>query len=146
MYVEKALSSRYSLVPRRDTDLPQLCGYYKSFTDSIVREYTNMKVVVRNNAGPVAVIKAKYFRRQEFPRRVKEEGYVGLTSKYVFQGNEFVERIPGIPFIMFVDMDTDWTPPDYAVRAIIHMGWNPFFSISDLMTYLDSLPIHGNSK
>ena len=125
--------------------------YYTSFSDNIVREYSNMKVVVRrgnrpSETGPVAIIKAKYFRRQEFPRRVKEEGYVGLTSKYVYDNNTFIERIPGIPFVMFVDMDADWTPPDYAVRALANMGWDPFFSINDLVRYLNTLPIYGRGQ
>ena len=75
----------------------------------------------------------------EFPRRVKEESYVGLTAKYDLIDNTFVEKYPNLPFIMFIDMAQNYTPPAFAMRRLINYGWIPFFQLDKLMAYLNKL-------
>lgn len=39
---------------------------------------------------------------------------------------------------MFVDMEEDLDPPEYAVRRLVTAGWEAFFSVEDLIIYLES--------
>ena len=137
-YVEEALSGEYSFVAFNSTNLPSPIAYHSAFGRAIVRAYQNMKVVINKATNkPVAIIKAKYFSKDEFPRRAKEEAYVGFTTKYMFHQGEFKERYPGLPLIMFVDMDTDLYPPAFAIVRLATAGWEAFFSIKDLKEFLD---------
>lgn len=87
----------------------------------------------------LAIVKGKFFRQPEFPRRVKEESYVGLTAKYDLIDNTFVEKYPNLPFIIFIDMAQNYTPPAFAIRRLINYGWIPFFQLDKLMAYLNKL-------
>lgn len=136
VYVEEALRGDYQLVSFSKTNLPPPIGYHASF-GATARPYQNMKVVLSKEGRPLAILKAKYFREQEFPRRAKEEGYVGLTTRFVYSDG-FRERYPNVPMIMFVDMATSFHPPEYAVRRLVTAGWDAAFSISELRSLIES--------
>lgn len=138
-YVEVSLEDRYTLHTFGRSSLDPPVAYYSSFSDSTVRPYQNMKVVIDKASGqPVAILKAKFFSEREFARRVKEEAYPGLTTKYDLRDGDFIDGYPGLPLIMFVDMVEDFTPPEYAVRKLVETGWDAFFSIDELRRYLDA--------
>jgi len=142
-YVEEALmaTGRYSLEAPSRTSIARPLAYHHAFGDATVRSYTNLRVVVdKKTKQPLAIIKAKFFREPEFPRRVKEEAYVGLTIKYEYEDGVFRQRYEDIPLIMFVDMARSLHPPEYAVRRLVTAGWDVFFSIDELRGYLDQLP------
>jgi uncharacterized protein (DUF2147 family) len=144
-YVEEALKDDYVFTSFPIAGLPQPIGYHKAFGADTVKPYTNLKVVcVKETGKPIAIIKAKYFRKQEFPRRAKEEAYVGITTKFNYIDGNFIEHYPGIPLIMFVDMDTELCPPEYAITRLVTSGWEVFFTIEELEKYLNSLK--GNSS
>lgn len=135
-YIEECLSAEFDIVTFRQTSLPLPIAYHASFSETGAEPYENMKVVQKKDTRqPIAILKAKFFRRQEFPRRTKEEAYVGFTSKYALQRGVFVARYPNLPLVMFVDM-ADIEPPDYAVRRLSTAGWEVFFSVEDLLDFL----------
>lgn len=137
-YLEEKLIDEYDFVPFKQTSLPQPIAYHASFSTAQAASYENMKVAIsKRMRQPVAIIKAKFFRRQEFPRRAKEEAYVGFTTKYALAGGVFQKRYPSIPMIMFVDMAA-FSPPDYAIRRLSTAGWDVFFSIDELRAFLSS--------
>ncbi len=138
-YVEEALKDKFPLVSFEAAGLPLPVGYHSKFSSiATVQSYGNLKVVLGRHGRPIAVIKAKYFRKPEFPRRAKEEAYVGLTAKYDLKGSKFTSRY-NLPFIMFVDMDVTLTPPEFALVRLVAAGWLPVFKISDLRDYLQTL-------
>lgn len=101
-----------------------------------VNPYTNLKVVCDKNRKIIAIIKAKFFRVQEFPRRCKEEAFVGISLKYAFNNDQFVRR-SNVPLIMFIDMACDCAPPPHALKRLMCFGWNIVFSIDDLISRLN---------
>lgn len=135
-YVEEKLSEDYLFLPFNETPLPLPIAYHASFSSAKASTYENLKVIVsKKTSQPIAIIKAKFFRRQEFSRRAKEEAYVGFTTKFALLDGEFLERYPNIPLIMFVDM-TAISPPDYAIRRLTTAGWEIFFSTDELQNFL----------
>ena len=147
-YLEEFLKPDYALVSFADTNLPLPIGYYVNFADDLnIQPYDNLKVIQRvSTKENIAIIKGKFFRQPEFPRRVKEEAYVGVTTSYTLENNVFVSRYPGKPLIMFIDMQNNWTPPSFAVKRLIGYGWHPFFELSQLKGYLDTLSDGGNDE
>lgn len=138
-YVEEALKKDFRLVSFDEAGLPLPVGYQTHFAGAAtVQAYGNLKVVVDKNNKPVAILKAKYFRKQEFPRRAKEEAYVGLTAKYDIEGQRFTTRYK-LPFIMFIDMDTNLVPPEFALFRLATCGWLPIFKIEALRNHLNTL-------
>lgn len=138
-YLEEALKDDFDFVSFEEANLPLPVGYQINFAGgATVQPYGNLKVVVDKKGLPKAIIKAKYFRKQEFPRRVKEEAYVGLTTKYELNAKEFSTRYK-LPFIMFVDMDTNLVPPEFAVVRLTTTGWLPFFKVEEIRKFLKSL-------
>jgi len=136
LYVENSLSSHFEVIDFKDSGLPPPIAYYSQFGEFNVNPYSNLKVIVsKTNNKPLAILKAKYFRKQEFPRRSKEESYVGLTTKYKIENDKFVEKY-NLPIIMFVDMDKELMPPEYSVIRMFTSGWEVFFSIDTLIKYL----------
>ena len=137
-YLEESLANEYEFTLFRQTDLPPPIAYHGSFSTAQAYPYENMKVVInRQTQRPVAIIKAKFFRRQEFPRRAKEESYVGFTTTFTLINGDFRERYVGVPLVMFVDMATS-PPPSYAVRRLVTAGWEVFFSIDELRMFLST--------
>ena len=130
-YLEEFLKPDFKLVSFCETDLPDPIGFQESFCEDKTGTYKNLKVIVNASNRPLAIIKGKFFRRQEFPRRVKEESYVGLTVSYSFSDERFVPKYD-IPLIMFIDMIEDYTPPEYTIRRLINYGWNPYFNLNHL--------------
>lgn len=138
LYVENSLSSYFKVIDFKDSGLKPPIAYYSQFGEFNVNPYSNLKVIVSKISDePIAILKAKYFRKQEFPRRSKEESYVGLTTKYEISNNKFVEKY-NLPIIMFADMDKELTPPEYSVIRMFTSGWEVFFSIDTLIEYLQS--------
>jgi len=90
-------------------------GYHSEISSETVRPYTNLKAVLTPSGDLACLLKAKFFREQEFPRRCKEEAFVGLTLKYHLTDSGFTNRFD-VPLIMFVDMADDFSPPPYAIR------------------------------
>lgn len=149
-YITEALSGDFIVTPMsRVTGAPKPVAYHDEFGMATVKPYQNLKAVLRrNNRRLLAILKAKSFRGPEFARRVKEEAYVGITTKFTYESNSagtigepghFRERYVGIPLIMFVDMEEDLDPPTYAVRRLVTAGWQAFFSVDSLISYLKEL-------
>jgi hypothetical protein len=110
-------------------------GYHSEISSENVRPYTNLKVVKDATGKIVCVLKAKFFRIQEFPRRCKEEAFVGLSLKYQLSGQTFSKRFTP-PLIMYVDMAADCVPPAYAIKRLMSFGWQVVFSTEQLITKL----------
>ena len=140
-YLEEYLKPDYELVSFADAKLPAPIAYYIAFAPDLnIKPYSNLKVIRRRDTKEnIAIIKGKFFRKQEFPRRAKEESYVGITAMYDYTNGAFKASYPGKPLIMFIDMQENWTPPSYALRRLISYGWHPFFQLNRLKTYLDKL-------
>lgn len=139
-YLEEALAEYYNFVSFDSAFLASPVGYYSAFGKATVRPYSNIKVIVSKKSGrPIAIIKGKFFRQQEFGRRAKEEAFVGFTTKFVYSGGTFQERYPDIPLIMFVDIEPTCQPLEYAVTRLVTAGWEVFFSINRLKSYLDAI-------
>jgi hypothetical protein len=119
LYAEQYLLPQFQCVSISKSGLPSALPYYRAFTSEKVRPYTNLKAVYcKSSQRYVALLKAKFFREEEFARRAKEEAYVALTLKNEFQNGIFVERYKGLPLIMFVDMARALVPPEFAVRRL----------------------------
>lgn len=112
-------------------------GYHAEISTENVRPYTNLKVVQDSSGKSLCLLKAKFFRAPEFPRRCKEEAFVGLTIKYNYSKKIFSERLK-IPLVMFVDMASDCPPQDRALKRLISFGWHVVFSTAELIRYLKS--------
>lgn len=139
-YLEEALGEHYNVVPFKATSLPKPLAYHANFGATGVGPYTSFKVVVsRKTRLPIAIIKGKFFSQDEFGRRAKEEAYVGFTTKFKYEKGIFKERYPGIPFIMFIDIDSDCEPLEYGITKLVNSGWEVFFSIKKLIDYLSEL-------
>ncbi|SDZ79810.1 hypothetical protein SAMN05421743_101240 [Thalassobacillus cyri] len=139
-FVEDSLGDSYEIVSFNETNLERPIAYHSNFTTGKVSPYQNMKVIrLRETKVPLAIIKAKYFSEREFGRRAKEEAYVGITTKYIYNNGSFVERYKGLPLIMFVDMDEKLIPQEYFIRRLINTGWTVFFSIETLRQFLKDI-------
>ena len=147
-YLEEYLKPDYELVSFSEAGLPAPIAYYVAFaTNMNIQQYDNLKVIRKTDTHEnIAIIKGKFFRKQEFPRRAKEESYVGITASYKLDNNVFKLSYPGKPLIMFIDMQDKWTPPAHALRRLISYGWHPFFQLNRLKVYLDALSKGGNNE
>ncbi|WP_350315749.1 hypothetical protein OHK33_12915 [Pectobacterium aroidearum] len=119
------------------THTPSSCGintigYHSELTNETVRPYTNLKVVKDKNGKIVCLIKAKFFREQEFSRRCKEEAFVGLTLAHSYNGVAFNRRF-SFPLIMYIDMPLECTPPNYSLNRLIDFGWEIVFNPQELL-------------
>ncbi|MGL5470295.1 MAG: hypothetical protein ACRDCT_19230 [Shewanella sp.] len=112
-------------------------GYHSEISSENVKPYTNLKVVKDASGKIVCVLKAKFFRIQEFPRRCKEEAFVGLSLKYHWSGKTFSKRFTP-PLIMYVDMASDCVPPAHAIKRLMSFGWQVVFSTEQLIKILSS--------
>jgi hypothetical protein len=113
-------------------------GYHAEIASENVRPYTNLKAVFNRDGKMLAILKAKFFRIQEFPRRCKEEAFVGLTLKYKYHNGKFAPR-HATPIVMFVDMAEDCKPPEYAVKRLICFGWDVVFSTEELIALMHAI-------
>lgn len=135
-YVQLALEEvGYKVVSPSKAGLHAI-GYHSEITSQNVRPYTNLKVVLTPEGKIACLLKTKFFRTQEFPRRCKEEAFVGLTLKYKYTGNTTFAKRLNVPLIMFVDMASDCVPPAHAVKRLISFGWHAVFSTDELIGYL----------
>lgn len=134
-YVELALERAGFRVVTPSAAKLRAIGYHGEISSETVRPYTNLKAVMNASGKVICFIKAKFFRAQEFPRRCKEEAFVGLTLKYRYVDGAFQNRL-NVPLIMFLDMATDCSPPAHAVKRLISFGWHAVFSTDDLVTFL----------
>ncbi|KAB0665696.1 hypothetical protein F6V25_08225 [Oryzomonas japonica] len=133
-YVELALvSAGFNVLSPTQAGFNAI-GYHSQIVQDTVKPYTNLKIIRDQNSNNLCVLKAKYLRQQEFPRRCKEEAFVGLTLKYSFHDN-FIKKL-NIPLIMFIDMAPDCNVPEYAVRRLMCFGWDITFSTDNLISYL----------
>lgn len=96
-----------------------------------VSSYTNLKIIQDLNGNTLAYLKGKYFRPQELPRRCKEESYVALTLKYRLTGIKF-SLTHKYPIIMFIDMPSNFNPPEFALRQIQCFGWSICFNADQI--------------
>jgi hypothetical protein len=137
-YIELALKKSGYRVEKASVLKDKAIGYHSEFAVSgeKVNPYTNLKVILDENGNLLAFLKGKFFRQQEFPRRCKEEAYVSLTLKYRLSEGEFINRY-SVPFIMFVDMPSDITPPEYALRRLASFGWSVAFNESDILDLIE---------
>lgn len=137
-YVELALEENgYRLVTPSKVGV-NVRGYHAEISKENVRPYTNLKAVVSESGQVLCLIKAKFFRIQEFARRCKEEAFVGLTLLSSFENDEFSDK-SSIPLVMFIDMPTNCTVPTHAIKRLMSFGWHPVFSIAELTKYMEEL-------
>lgn len=137
-FIQKAVTNEgYKIVSAIQAGL-DLKGYHSEITDSNVRPYTNFKVVQDQKGKSLCILKGKFFSVKEFDRRCKEEGFVGLSLKYKWDGNQFGKRF-SIPTIMCIDMESDFTPPEFAVRKLVAMGWLVAFGPNHLLEILKKI-------
>lgn len=64
---------------------------------------------------------------------------MGLTAKYRLENNCFVMQYDHLPFILFIDMADNYTPPESSIRRLMNYGWQPFFQLNRLAAYLKEL-------
>lgn len=138
-YVELALKNAGYKILKPSKNTLETIGYHSEISKETVKPYTNLKLIADQNNNILCVLKAKFFRDQEFPRRCKEEAFVGLSLKYTYDGTTFTERFPQIPLFMFIDMNIDCTPPSHALNRLKSFGWVPFFDIEDLILALNEV-------
>lgn len=138
-YVELALEQAGFRVTTPSAAGLRAIGYHSEISNETVRPYTNLKAVKNSSGKTICFIKAKFFRSQEFPRRCKEEAFVGLTLKYSYVSGKFQNRL-SVPLIMFLDMAPDCIPPSHAVKRLISFGWHAVFSTDDLINFLRKCP------
>ena len=137
-FIQKAvINENYKIVSATQAGL-DLKGYHSELTASNVRPYTNFKVVQNSKGKSLCILKGKFFSVKEFDRRCKEEGFVGLSLEYKWDGNKFNKRF-SIPTIMCIDMESDFTPPEFAVRKLVAMGWLVAFGPNHLIEILKKL-------
>ncbi|PGA16234.1 hypothetical protein COL65_20295 [Priestia aryabhattai] len=137
-YVEEVLINNFDIVTFVTSKLEKPIAYHKGFGEFRVSPYQNLKVIIdKETKEPLGIIKAKYFSKDEFSRRAKEEGYVGLTTTFKIENDEFINRYKDIPLIMFVDMDENLVPPERAIAKLINTGWTVFFGVDDLISFLE---------
>lgn len=148
-YVVQALEqSGYRVKKQKDVFGSTIKGYHEKLFDVDIGAFTSIEVICRETGEPLALFKAKYFRRPEFDRRVKEEAFVSFTSAFEVrkEGDTLLlKRRQELPYVMFVDIDPEWTPAPESVKQLVRMGWNVFFRIPDLLDFLSSLKT-GSSK
>jgi len=135
-YVELALIDAGFLVCKPQEVGIRTIGYHSELSNENVRAYTNLKAIVNESGELLGILKAKFFREQEFPRRCKEEAFVGLTLKYHYGSGNFHKRFD-VPLIMYVDMAANFSPPEYAVKRLISFGWTAVFSTDELIQLLN---------
>jgi len=139
-YIELVLKSEGFNVEKASTIAEKPIGYHAQFVsaDEKVNPYTNLKVIVDSKGHLLAYLKGKYFRRQEFPRRCKEEAYVALTLKHDIVQGSFKKRV-FIPIIMFIDMQENFTPPEYALKRLECFGWSSAFNYDDIVKLINKI-------
>lgn len=143
-YVVQALKKEgYKIRKQKEALGSTIKGYHGELFDVNIRSFTSIEIICTEKGLPIAMLKAKYFRPQEFDRRVKEEGFTSFTSSFnvVKEKDEIILRrkLEKLPRIMFIDTEPNWTPDPEPVKQLIRMGWDVFFKISDLIKYLESI-------
>lgn len=138
-YIVLCLLNEGYRIEKASTLKDKAIGFHSEFSinGEKVNPYTNLKVIINPQDEVVAFLKGKFFRQPEFPRRCKEESYVAFTLKHLLQNGVFSERY-SIPFIMFIDMPSDYTPPDYALRRLMAFGWSIAFNKDDVLEIIKS--------
>lgn len=131
-YVELVLKQAgYTVETPFDANI-RLVGYHAELTKEKVKPYTNFRIVKNSSGRILGILKAKYFRVQEFPRRCKEEAFVGLSLKNSVENGKFAQRFK-FPLIMFVDMPENCSPPVYSCKRLEYFGWDMVFSVDELL-------------
>lgn len=145
-YVNAALGKEgYKVVTPSEAKIRAI-GYHSKLTGATVKPYNNLKAVLNADGQVVCLLKAKFYRLQEFSRRCKEEAFVGLTLKYKRTGTDFTERFP-FPLIMFIDMSEGCVPPDHAVKRLQSFGWEVVFSVESLISKLvEKTTVHQHAQ
>lgn len=109
-------------------------------SESAPQQFNNFSLVFARDGSPLAYLKAKYFRQQEFERRAKEEAFVGLTLVSGWDG-VVKKNETAIPVIMYVDTDDD--PSTVKVKRSLAklqaFGWLTCLGSDDLKVTLDRL-------
>lgn len=139
-YIEEFLKPEFNLRKFNEVSLDPPIGYHADFTRSRVEPYENLKVVsVPATKRPIAILKAKYFRQQEFARRAKEEAFVGLTLLHRFHNGHFVRKYSNLPLVMFIDCEPDCRAHSHSLIRLITVGWTVFFSPNEMKSYFMEL-------
>ncbi len=131
-YVEQALQEHGFAVG----DVPKSLrlGFHATLAEGIaaVRPYANLVGITRPSGELAGILKAKFFREPEFPRRCKEEAYVAFTMRHRVDEQQIAPVfLP--PLIMFIDMAEDLVPPPRALRRLQGFGWTVAFRIDQLI-------------
>lgn len=84
--------------------------------------FNNLSLVLTNDNKPLAYIKTKYFRNQEYERRAKEESFIGLMMSFDHAVATGSRRLP---LIMYVDTDTSniLEKVQRALNKLESFGW-----------------------
>jgi hypothetical protein len=140
--IQRLAENGYSIGKQKEILGSTIKGYHEKLFDIDIGPFNSIEVISDEEKQPVTLFKAKYFRSQEFDRRVKEEGFISFTSAFEVtrQSDKLVlRRRSQLPFVMFIDMDRGWTPEPEPIKQLIRMGWDVFFRINDLLDFLKSL-------
>lgn len=136
-YITLALESKGFTLKKATS--AQLTGFHAEFegNEKTVKPYQNFKLLLDHHGNELALLKGKFFRSQEFARRCKEEAYIALSLKYSMQNGAVVDR-SGLPLIMFIDMEEEYDPPEYALKRLMAFGWVACFSVEDVLKVIGS--------
>lgn len=121
----------------------RITGYIGKLFEVNGGAFNSFSVICSKKGIALALFKSKYFRPQEFDRRVKEEGFVSFTSMFQVRENDgktiLEPHLPNLPRVLFIDTDDDWEPNKNAVEQLFLLGWDVFFNIKEMMEFLVSL-------
>ncbi|ATZ73270.1 hypothetical protein CWC33_05970 [Idiomarina sp. X4] len=133
-YISLALESQNFIIQPANVLTDKPLGYHAQLAEQgeVVKPYSNLKVLLNSNGNLLAFLKGKYFNPPEFPRRCKEEAYVSLTLSHDYIDDVF-NRSVDVPIIMFIDMPTKFSPPEYALKRLMAFGWRIAFNVDDIL-------------
>jgi len=130
----------YQLRSSKDVLGETIKGFHSKLFNIDAGHFSSLQFIEKDGK-PIALIKAKYFRKEEFDRRVKEEGFVSLMSFFTFRDGVLAPYRPEFPRIMFIDTNKDWQPNRVSLEILYLLGWDIFFDIDELINYLQTLII-----
>ncbi|MCE5298632.1 MAG: hypothetical protein LLF84_06790 [Methanoregulaceae archaeon] len=113
-------------------------GFHVDLFEINAGSFNSIGVIQKSNKS-LALFKAKFFRPQEFDRRVKEEGFISFTSYFRIKEGKLILQFETLPRIMFIDTVEGWKPDRIALEQLYLMGWDIFFDIDELIQYLEKI-------
>lgn len=131
-YITLILEEHGYIIKKPESLNSVLIGYHADLTNEVVKPYQNFMGIYDQSDTLLALLKGKFFSVNEFPRRCKEESFVGLTIQNSFIDDSFVQRHQ-LPIIMFIDMEESFEPPEYSLRRLAGFGWTIAFNEKEII-------------